>query len=180
MSTSLSRELNVDETTALTWKELHRMMSGRVPHMKARMFDLEEHKGPFKVTDFLPRHISVCFILLTASLSGKPQRHWACLTRNSSGIDFFDSLALKKHEIAHVVVNGKAFVDFMNRERIKKNTRKLQSHSKKIRTCGLWCVVRAAKFKMQVSRFVTWFLSVKSDNHDDLVAKLCWFGLLSH
>ena len=118
MSGTLAKELLVDETTALTWHELHRMMSGRIPHMKAKMMDLEEHRGPFKTQDFLPRHINACFVLLTASLSGRPQRHWGILVRNSAGVDFFDSLALKKHEISHIVTNGKPFVEWMNREKI--------------------------------------------------------------
>ena len=74
--------------------------------------------------------------------------------------------------------NGK-FVNFLKSIHAKPSTKQLQEDIKKVRTCGAWVSVRAAKYKLNNPEFVRWILSERNTTGDLTVIKLCYLGLLT-
>ena len=178
MSSTLAKELLVDETTALDYKEIKRLLSGRVPGLKAHYVDLETFRGPYEINKFLPSHVNCCFVLLSANISNRTLRHWSVLVRHARSVDFFESLGMQLASFSKILTNGRQFVDMIKRNRMKLNTKKLQDHHKKIKTCGIHAAIRAVKYKLTVPEYVAWLLSAK-EKPDVIVSKLGWLGLLN-
>ena len=179
MST-LGEELKVDENTPISFADITKQLQGRVHGLSMVYVDLVNHKGDYSLTSILGKH-NVAAILLTVVVPGSTtnQRHWACLVKNKKGFFWFDSLAIPWASLSKMLRDGGEFVKFLKSIHAKPSTKVLQENRKKIRTCGLWLVTRAAKFKLSNAEFVRWILSVRGTHADRTVACLCYFGMLT-
>ena len=178
----LSKELNLDESTALSFADISKILSGRVKHLSCVYVDLENYKKPYTVEHMLGKH-NVAAILLTVKLDHKIQRHWTALVRvpgkGREQYQFFDSLALKWPVLSELLNDGGKFVAFLKRINARPSTKQLQEHLRKVRTCGAWVAIRAAKYKLTNSQFVHWILSIRGMHGDQVVVMLCYLGLLT-
>jgi hypothetical protein len=178
----LSKELILDESTALSFADISKILSGRVKHLSCVYVDLENYKKPYTVEHMLGKH-NVAAILLTVKLDHKIQRHWTALLRvpgkGREQYQFFDSLALKWPVLSELLNDGGKFVGFLKRISARPSTKQLQEHMRKVRTCGAWVAIRAAKYKLTNSQFVHWILSIRGMHGDQVVVMLCYLGLLT-
>ena len=177
MST-LGEELKVDENTPISFQDITKQLSGRVSGLSMVYVDLINHKEEYSLHSILGRH-NVAAILLTVVVPGsrKQQRHWACLVKNKKGFFWFDSLAIPWTSLSRMLHDDGKFVSFLKSIRAKPSTKVLQENRKKIRTCGLWLVCRAAKYKLTNSEFTRWILSIRGSHPDRTVAMLTYFGM---
>ena len=132
---SLGREIQTDESTAIDFEDIRKLLSGRVHQMRLGFVDLENVKT-FTMDTFLPHHRNCCAVLLTAGFGNKIQRHWAVMCRNTHGIFFWESLGLGGSMLEKVTGSTK-FLQFLRKHRVRINTKQVQRQSKQIRTCGL-------------------------------------------
>ncbi len=170
---SLGREIQTDESTALDYNDISKLLSGRVSGMRMGFVDLE-NLHEYKLENFLPHHRNCCAILLTATFGNRIQRHWSCLIRNPKGLFFFESLGLGKTLLSRVLGNSK-FVSFLESINAQVNTHKLQRNSAKIRTCGLHLCIRLAKRKLTNREYSHWLQTI-SLKPDETVALLSYLG----
>ena len=175
---TLKQLVNIDESLALSFPEISRVLSGRFGQGKTIYFcDLETVKGPYTQEKIIAHH-DCAAILLSATLGGSTQRHWTCLVRNSRGYSFFDSLAMTWKTLDHLLGSSE-FTDFLRKIKAEPSTRKLQSHSRKVRTCGCHVAVRMAFLKKTNSEFVKFITSDRHRTVDETVVTLCVIGLLN-
>ena len=128
---SLAHEIITDESTALDYEDIAKLLSGRVKGMKLGFVDLETLKS-YSMETFLPRHRNCCCVLLTASFGNKIQRHWSVLVRNKRGIFFYESLGLGPVMLEKVTGSSK-FLNLLKTNRVRINNHQVQRESKKIR-----------------------------------------------
>ena len=176
MST-LEHEVTIDETHALSFADISKILSGRVSGASILYVDLESIRTEYTLRNMLGAHDASC-ILLTSKLGGIVQRHWTVLCKRGNKYSFFDSLAMRFGQLDRLLQSNK-LTSFLKKIHAEKSTRKLQAHITKIRTCGCWAAVRSAKFKLSNSQFVKWVTSTKDVEPDRVVVKLCYLGLLS-
>ena len=178
--TTLGEELKVDENTPISFADITRQLQGRVHGLSMVYVDLINHKGDYSLQSILGRH-NVAAILLTVMAPGsrKKQRHWASLVKNKKGFYWFDSLAIPWNTLTKMLHDNGKFVNFLKSINAKPSTKVLQENRKKIRTCGLWLTVRAAKYKLSNAEFVRWILSIRGTHADRTIATLCYFGMLT-
>ena len=174
---TLGEELKQDESTPISFQDITKQLQGRVKGLSMVYVDLISHKGEYTLQSILGRH-NVAAVLLTVVVPGdrKQQRHWACLVKNKKGFFWFDSLAIPWTSLTRMLRDNGRFVNFLKSIHAKPSTRVLQENRKKIRTCGLWLVTRAAKFRMTNAEFVRWILSIRGSHPDRTVAMLTYFG----
>ena len=170
---SLAHEIITDESTALDYEDIAKLLSGRVKGMRLGFVDLETVKT-YTMDTFLPAHRNCCAILLTAGFGNKVQRHWSVLIRNKHGLFFFESLGLGASMLQKVVGNSK-FLNLLRNHRVHINTHELQRESSKIRTCGLHVAVRISKFQMTNRQYSTFLKTIKIPP-DETVALLTYLG----
>ena len=177
MST-LGEELKIDENTPISFSDITKQLQGRVHGLSMVYVDLVNHKGEYTPHSILGKH-NVAAILLTVVVPGSrtKQRHWACLVKNSKGFFWFDSLAIPWGSLSKMLHDDGKFVKFLKIINAKPSTKVLQENRKKIRTCGLWLITRAAKHKLSNAEFVRWILSIRGTHADRTVATLCYFGM---
>ena len=169
---TLHSELVHDESEALNFEDLKRMLTGRVKNVKAGFVDLEENKD-WSMRKLLPSSRNATFVLMTAKVTGRTQRHWGVLIRNHFGFQFFESLGFGYKTIKQIITTPQ-FVDFLVGHRFKGTTHKLQRGLSKIRTCGLHCIVRLVKYDLNNNQYAHWLKSAGSP--DRIVAMLCYIG----
>ena len=183
MST-LSHELSMDESEALSFADISRILSNRVKNLSVVYVDLIAHKGLYSPETILGKH-NVAAILLTVVVPGgrTQQRHWTALIRlprkGRDEYQFFDSLAMKWPVLTELLNDSGKFVAFLKKINARPSTRQLQEHIRKVRTCGAWVSVRAAKHQLTNAQFVHWILSEKGTHPDRTIIKLCYLGLLT-
>jgi hypothetical protein len=174
---TLEHEIQIDETHALSFADISRILNGRIKGCSILYVDLETMKGPLTKANMLGQHDCAC-VLLTSHEGGVLQRHWTVLLKVGTRICFFDSLALRFSQLDSLLGDRK-FTTFLKSINAERSTRKLQAHIAKIRTCGCWAAVRCAKFRLTNSQFVKWITSERNSSPDRTVVKLCYIGLLS-
>ena len=178
MVTTLKELLAIDESQALSFPEIAKILTGRFGKGKTIYYcDLETVKGEYTREKIIGHH-DCAAVLLSANLGRGVQRHWTALIKHKRGYSFFDSLGMTYKTIDHLLEDSR-LTDFLRQIRAEPSTRKLQSHSRKIRTCGCHVAVRMAfnsKTNAQYVKFIT------SDRHrtvDETVVTLCCIGLLN-
>ena len=174
---TLEHEITIDETHALSFADISRILSGRIRGCSILYVDLETMKGPLSLSRMLGDHDVAC-ILITSKLGGILQRHWTVLLKIKSKYAFFDSLALRFPQL-DALIGDKRLTDFLKKIKAERSTRKLQEHISKIRTCGCHVAVRCAKFRLSNSQYVKWITSDRHSTSDRTVVKLCLIGLLT-
>jgi len=184
MST-LAHELKVDESKPTSFATISRILEGRVSGLRMTYVDLINHKGQYTVESILGSH-NAAAILLTVIVPGSKvqQRHWTLLIRQKNSrkgneFQFFDSLAIKPQSLTRLLNDNGKFVNFLKRIKAKLSVKQLQEDIKKVRTCGAWISVRAAKYKLTNAEFVRWILSERNSTGDITVIRLCYLGLLT-
>ena len=179
---TLAQELKFDESVALDFSDIRRILSergGKSHHLRAGYVDLESVRGDLTLERFLPHGHNAACILLTANIGGAPQRHWTSLMRNKHGIFFFDSLALGLPLIGRIINDGGKFAKFLKKIGAKLNTKKLQKNHKGIRTCGLHTAVRLFCHQMTNAQYLQYILSMTNCmDADRLVSLLTIIGHL--
>ena len=178
---TLSQELKFDESQSLDFRDIRRILDqrgGKSHGLRAGYVDLESVHGPLHLDRFLPQGHNACCILLTAHLGGRVQRHWTALVRNSSGLHFFDSLALGPI-LGKILDDGGKFLAFLNKHNVHRNTRKTQKSHRMVRTCGLHVAVRIFCWRMSNPQYEKWLFSATNCmNPDQLVALMTIVGHL--
>ena len=175
MST-LEHDISIDESEALSFADISRILSGRVKGCSILYVDLENVKQKYTLERLLGQHDCAC-ILVTAHAAGD-QRHWTVLHKLKGTYYFFDSLALNWPMLDQLIGDNR-LTTFLKTIKAQKSTRKLQAHIRKIRTCGCHAAIRCAKYKLNYSQYVKWLTSNRNSTADRTVVKLCYLGLLS-
>jgi len=177
---TLAEELKWDETKALDFRDIRRILTGRggkAHGLKAGYVDLESVKGALTLDRFLPSGHNVCCVLLTAHLGGAPQRHWCALIRNKHGVHFFDSLNMGKPLMTRILEDKGKFVRFLQSVKAKWSNKRLQENKNKIRTCGLHTAVRCYCWQMTNPEYERWLISATACfSPDKLVSLLTLMG----
>jgi len=177
---TLKELVRIDESLALSFPEISRILTGRFGQGKTIYYcDLETIKGPYTQQNIIGHH-DCAAILLSASLGGgtKVQRHWTGLIKNAKGYSFFDSLGMSWKTLDHILGDSR-LTDFLREIKAEPSTRKLQSHSRKIRTCGMHLSCRLAFHKKTNSEYVKFITSDRHRTVDETVVTLCVIGLLN-
>ena len=175
---TLKALVQLDESLALSFPEISKILSGRFGQGKTIYYcDLETVKGEYTRQRIIGQH-DCAAILISADLGGGIQRHWTALIRNRKGYSFFDSLGMTFRTLDHLQGNTK-FTDFLREIKAEPSTRKLQSHSRKVRTCGCHIAVRMAFWKKSNSEYVKFITSDRHRTVDETVVTLCCIGLLN-
>ena len=170
---SLAHEIITDETTALDYEDISKLLSGRVKGMRLGFVDLETLKS-YSMDTFLPHHRNCCCVLLTAAFGNRVQRHWSTMIRNKHGIFFWESLGLGA-SMLQKVTGSTRFLNLLKTNRVHINNHQLQHESRKIRTCGLHAAIRISKFGLSNRQYNTWLQSMKIPP-DETVALLAYLG----
>ena len=151
---SLAKELKHEESIALDFSEIKRILAGRVKNLKVGFVDLE---SGFNDHDLLKR--SQVLVLMTANVSGNTQRHWGVLTHNKKGLFFYESLGMGVKVIRRII-NTPSFADWLVKHKAKVNTFKHQKDSHAVRTCSLHCICRVVKKDLSNKEYNHWLHSV--------------------
>ena len=182
MFRTLRQELKYDESQALDFRDIRRILDrrgGKSHGLRAGYVDLESVMGEYTLERFLPSGHNACCILLSAHLGGGVQRHWTSLVRNSKGLFFFDSLNLGSPMLARILDDDGKFSKFLKKHKAVFNHKKVQASHKLVRTCGLHTAVRVFCYKMSNPQYLHWLLSATSCmNPDQLVALMTIIGHL--
>ena len=178
MATTLKQLLQIDESKALSFPEIAKILTGRFGRGKTIYYcDLETVKGGYTRERLIGQH-DCAAILVSADLGGGVQRHWTALIKNKKGFSFFDSLGMTYRTLDHLLGDTR-LTDFLREIKAEPSTRKLQSHSRKIRTCGCHISVRMAFWKKTNSEYVKFITSDRHRTVDETVVTLCAIGLLN-
>lgn len=182
MFRTLRQELKYDESQALDFRDIRRILDrrgGKSHGLRAGYVDLESVRGEYTLERFLPSGHNACCILLSAHLGGNVQRHWTSLVRNSKGLFFFDSLNLGSPMLSRILDDDGKFSQFLKKHKVVFNHKKVQASHKLVRTCGLHTAVRVFCYKMSNSQYLHWLLSATSCmSPDQLVALMTIIGHL--
>ena len=139
---TLKQLVRIDESLALSFPEISKVLTGRFGKGKTIFYcDLETIQGPYTQHNIIGHH-DCAAILLSASLGGGVQRHWTGLIKNAKGYSFFDSLAMSWKTLDHLLGDTR-LTNFLRKINAEPSIRKLQSHSRKVRTCGMHLSVRS-------------------------------------
>ena len=178
MATTLKELVRIDESMALSFPEIAKILTGRFGKGKTIYYcDLETVKGRYTQNNIIGHH-DMAAVLLSASLGGTTQRHWTCLIKNAKGFSFFDSLAMSWKTLDKLLGDTR-LTDFLREIKAEPSTRKLQSHSRKVRTCGCHISVRLAFHKKTNAQYVKFITSDRHRTVDETVVTLCTIGLLN-
>ena len=178
MARTLKELVNIDESLALSFPEISKILTGRFGQGRTIFFcDLETIEGDYTQKRIIGHH-DCSAVLLSAKLGGQTQRHWTCICKNKKGYSFFDSLGMTWKTLDHLLGSTK-FTNFLRQIKAEPSTRKLQSHSRKVRTCGCHVAVRMAFFKKTNSEYVKFITSDRHRTVDETVVSLCVIGLLN-
>ena len=174
---TLRSQLNFDESQAINFLTVKKILQHRVKDLKVAFWDLEDNwKKEFVLKKILPKYSNCVAVLLKAHIGKKPQYHWGTVIRNKKGkLFWWDSLGLSDASLNKVLKDNGKFVRFLHQNKIQMNRTKFQSSSRKIRTCGLHLCVRLSQFQLSNSEYNTWLRSMRT-NADDLVALLTFIG----
>ena len=179
MARSLKELVNIDESLALSFPEISKILTGRFGQGRTIFFcDLETIRGEYTEKRIIGHH-DCAAILLTAKLGGQTQRHWTCICRNKKGYSFFDSQGMTWKTLDNLLGSTK-FTTFLREIKAEPSTRKLQSHSRKVRTCGCHVAIRMAFFKKTNSEYVKFITSDRHSKVDETVVTMCVVGLLNN
>ena len=177
-SLTLKALVLLDEALALSFPEISRILSGRYGKGRTIYYcDLETVKGSYTREKIIRQH-DCAAILLSANLGQGVQRHWTALVKNKKGFSYFDSLAMPFSKLDHLLGDTR-LTDFLREIKAEPSTRQLQSHSRKIRTCGCHVAVRMAFWKKTNSEYVRFITSDRHRKTDETVVTLCTIGLLN-
>jgi len=175
---TLKALVQLDEKLALSFPEISKILTGRFGQGKTIYYcDLETVKGGYTRERLIGQH-DCAAILVSADLGGGVQRHWTALIKNKKGFSFFDSLGMTYRTLDHLLGDTR-LTDFLREIKAEPSTRKLQSHSRKIRTCGCHISVRMALCKKTNSEYVKFITSDRHRTVDETVVTLCAIGLLN-
>ena len=177
MST-LKELIRIDESQALSFPEISRILTGRFGRGKSIFYcDLETVKGRYTQQNIIGHH-DMAAILLSATIGPTTQRHWTALIKNPKGYSFFDSLAMSWKTLNHLLGDTR-LTDFLREIKAEPSIRKLQSHSRKVRTCGCHVATRLAFHKKTNAQYVKFITSDRHRTVDETVVTLCCIGLLN-
>ena len=177
MST-LKELVRIDESLALSFPEISKILTGRFGKGKTIFYcDLETVKGRYTQQNIIGHH-DMAAVLLSASIGPSTQRHWTGLIKNAKGYSFFDSLAMSWKTLDHLLKDTR-LTDFLREIKAEPSTRKLQSHSRLVRTCGCHLSIRLAFHKKTNSEYVKFITSYRNMKVDEIVVLLCCIGLLN-
>ena len=177
MST-LKALVQIDEAKALSFPEIAKILTGRFGRGKTIYYcDLETVKGGYTQEKIIGHH-NCAAVLISANLGGGIQRHWTALIKHRKGYSFFDSLGMTFRTLDHLLGDTR-LTDFLRSIKAEPSTRKLQSHSRKIRTCGCHIAVRMAFNEKTNSEYVKFITSDRHRTVDETVVTLCTIGLLN-
>ena len=175
---TLKALVQLDESLALSFPEISKILTGRFGQGKTIYYcDLETVKGSYTRERLIGQH-DCAAILISADLGGGVQRHWTALLRSKKGFSFFDFLGMTYRTLDHLLGDTR-LTDFLREIKAEPSTRKLQSHSRKVRTCGCHIAVRMAFFKKSNSEYVKFITSDRHRTVDETVVTLCCIGLLN-
>ena len=175
---TLKESIRLDESHALSFPEIARILEGRFGKGKTIYFcDLETIKGDYTRANIIGQH-DCAAVLLSADLGGGIQRHWCALLKTKKGYSWFDSLAMPFTMLDHLL-GDKRLTRFLHKIRAEKSTRKLQAHSQKVRTCGCHVAVRLSLHSKTNSEYVKFITSDRHRTVDETVVTLCFIGLLT-
>jgi hypothetical protein len=176
---TLESEITLDESKALSFADISRIITGRIHGCSILYVDLETIKAKtYTLERMLGQHDCACLLITAISPGGGVQRHWTVLHKLKNRYYFFDSLALR-WPLLDSLIGDTRLSTFLKSIKAVPSTRKLQAHIRKVRTCGCWAAVRCAKYKLSYSEFVKWVTSNRHSTADRTVVKLCLIGLLT-
>ena len=179
MAATLKELVQIDEGLALSFPEISRILSGRFGTGKSIFYcDLETINSPEYSTEQIIGQHTCSAILLSACLGGTTQRHWTCLVRTKKGFSFFDSLGMTWKTLDHILGDSRLTI-FLQKIKAEPSIRKLQSHSRKVRTCGCHIACRMAFWKKSNAEYVKFITSDRHRKVDETVVTLCTLGLLN-
>ena len=181
MSTAktLKQLVQIDESLALSFPEISKVLSGRFGKGKTIFYcDLETIQSKEYTTDQIIGNHTCAAILLSASLGGSTQRHWTCLVRTRKGFSFFDSLAMPFRTLDRLLGDHR-LTNFLRKIKAEPSVRKLQSDSRLVRTCGCHIATRMAFWKKTNAEYVKFITSHRNIKVDEIVVLLCCVGLLN-
>ena len=165
---SLLTELKHDEKEPLDYRDITRIIGGRVSGLKMKLVDLEETRT-FTIKNFFGHGNNVCAVLLTATLGNRKQRHWAVLIKRSkTKLDFWESLGYGKS--LERIVDQPDFFKLLKKYSVNYSTHKFQQHMQSVRTCGLHLICRCLKYDIGNDAYRSWLRSVSMD--PDLVVSM--------
>ena len=170
---TLRRELLQDESTSLSFDDITRVLKGRVKQLKSGFVDASVERE-FTLDTFFKNGRTSCFVILSAKVDRKTQRHWISLVKNEKGLFFFDPLAFKLKTLKMMITSPK-FIDFVIKHKFSINTHKVQREISAIKTCGLHAIIRIAKHSLTNDEYAKWIHSIPM-NPDETVAMLTYLG----
>jgi hypothetical protein len=178
MAATLKELVQIDESEALSFPEIAKVLTGRFGRGKTIFYcDLETIKGPYTREKLIGHH-DCAAVLVSANLGGGVQRHWTALIKHKKGFSFFDSLGMTYKTLDHLLGDSK-LTNFLREIKAEPSTRKLQSHSRKVRTCGCHIACRMAFNEKTNSEYVKFITSDRHRTVDETVVTLCCIGLLN-
>lgn len=179
---TLKQELRYDESQPLDFRDIRRILDqrgGKSTGLRAGYVDLESVKGEYTLDRFLPHGHNVCCVLLSTNIGGGIQRHWTALLRNKSGLFWFDSMNLGGPTLTRILKDGGKFINFLKKNNVKLENKKLQASHTMIRTCGLHVAVRVFCWQMSNAEYYRYLLSATNCvSPDKLVALMTIIGHL--
>ena len=143
-----------------------------------KFVEVETLKRPYRLEQFLPNKCNAALCLLSATISGRTQNHWSALIRHDNGaLEWFDSMAF---DLGHLgmLLDDRDFIEFLRRNKARKNTKRLQKEARDVKTCSLHCIVRLAKRNLTNPEYERWISSLGMDT-DRLVTLLTYIGHLT-
>jgi len=175
---NLQRELDIEQDTALSFKQISRILSGHAHGASFVFIDLETVQAPYSIENMIGKHDCSC-ILLTVQAGRKKSRHWCTLVSPTKGhgYQFFDSLALSVSRLNHLLNDNGKFTTFLKKIRATMQLKALQKSLMHVKTCGLFTAVRCSQFKKSNHEFTTWITSVNGLTSDRVCVMLCYLGL---
>ena len=177
---SLQRELLIEQDTAMSFKQISRILSGHAHGARFVFVDLETVpvQVPFTIDNMIGKHDCSC-ILLTVQAGRKKSRHWCTLVAPTKGhgYQFFDSLALSVSRLNHLLQDNGKFTTFLKKIRATMQLKALQKSLMRVKTCGLFTAVRCSQFKKTNQEFTRWITSVNGLTSDRVCVMLCYMGL---
>ncbi len=178
MIKTLQRELLIEQDTAMSFKQISRILSGHAHGASFVFVDLETVQVAFTIDNMIGKHDCAC-VLLTVQAGRKKSRHWCTLVAPTKGhgYQFFDSLALSVSRLNHLLQDNGKFTRFLKKINATMQLKGLQKSLLRVKTCGLFTAVRCSQFKKTNAEFTRWITSVNGLTSDKVVVFLCYMGL---
>ena len=149
------------ENWSLSFEEVKRVLSGRVPNLRLRFVYEPSHN--FK--NLWRNKVNVCFILLELG----EMKHWCVLGKKPSF--FFDPLGNPPEFFKESWPKLFPLIDGLDW-----NNHAFEKTAKNINDCGSHCIIRSAKFHLTNDQYFGWINSVLPGKADFLVSLMVYLG----